>query len=97
MALFRGQIAGMVALNCGDSKLDQPFVAPEWQRQGIGRLLVNAAKEHLPKGMWLKSHRQNSDAVLFYQAQGFVLDLERSGGSDAPDDVFYRWVPALLD
>ena len=85
------QIVGMLALKCNESKLDQLFVEPESQNQGIGRLLVNAAKVRLPQGIWLKVHRQNSIARRFYGSHGFEIDIDRSGKSVVSDDIFYRW------
>ncbi len=95
VAVRGGQIQGMVAFRHDISKLEQLFVHPECQRQGIGRHLMKAAKESLPSGMWLKVHRLNHNARRFYRSEGFVVDLERSGGVDAPEDVFYKWLPSV--
>lgn len=91
VAVKRSQVVGMIALKRDESKLDQLFIDPQHQRQGIGRLLVNAAKKRLPKGMWLKVHCQNSPAIRFYQSQGFELDSERSIDRANSADVFFRW------
>ena len=46
-----GRIAGLLALQLAQSQLDQLFLHPDFQGQGIGLALLNHAKDILPHGM----------------------------------------------
>src|SRR3954467_14752590 len=43
-----GQIAAMLALHLADRYLDQLFVAPDYQGNGLGRRLLAFTRKHLP-------------------------------------------------
>ena len=69
------QVMGFMGLS--GNKIDALFLAPEFQRQGGGRRLVlhaQATREVLSVDV----NEQNTGAVLFYQALGFVVE-GRSG------------------
>lgn len=93
VAEIEGTIVGLLALRSAESKMDQLFVHPDHQRQGIGHKLLNFAKQKLPLGMWLKAAKLNQNAIGFYLHEGFILDQARSNEDEQKNDVFYCWAP----
>ncbi len=83
----------MLALRPDESKMDQLFVLPKYQRQGIGQKLLNFAKQKLPSGMWLKADKLNEKAIRFYETQGFVLEKSNTHKVKSENEVYYRWEP----
>jgi putative acetyltransferase len=72
--------------------LDRLYVAPEYQRRGIGQALLDFAKTISPKHLWLYTHVANKMARAFYEKNGFVA--EKFGVSPPPEsepDVEYHW------
>ena len=59
-------------------------ILPGYQKQGIGRMLVDALKNHLSernvKGVMLIAGKKNENAKAFYRKNGFSL-LENLGGN----------------
>src|SRR4051794_13013597 len=49
-----GRIAAMLGLHVADRCLDQLFVAPEYQRAGLGRRLLGVTRQQLPDEIWLR-------------------------------------------
>lgn len=90
VAILDGEIAGMLALRPG--VLDQLFVAPERQREGIGTHLFARACAELPGGFTLRTQADNEGACRFYEARG--MHLERTGphpGGLPRPCAWYRW------
>jgi GNAT superfamily N-acetyltransferase len=88
-----GRISGFVALD--GEMLDQLFIAPNLQRQGIGDRLLNKAKELSPRRLRLYTFQKNAPARHFYEARGFVA-IEFNDGSrneEQAPDVLYEWTP----
>ena len=74
--------------------VDQLFVAPEAQGQGIGSTLLLDVMALRPAGFTLRTFRANRRARAFYEARGLVaIEFGRSEAEDEPD-VTYRWDPA---
>ncbi|NWG87558.1 MAG: GNAT family N-acetyltransferase [Hydrogenophilaceae bacterium] len=65
------------ALMDGDYKLDKLYVHPDWQRHGIGRLLMDAMTEHArrhgSRRLVLRVNRNNAQAVAAYRKYGFEV------------------------
>ena len=55
LAWYYGKLVGFLALKPEAGCLDQIFVLPQAQGQGIGRALLDFAKERLPSGIWLRT------------------------------------------
>jgi GNAT superfamily N-acetyltransferase len=91
VALCGGQVIGMLALKPAEAVLDQIFVAPAAQGKGVGRALLDAAKQALPHGFTLRMAASNARARRFYEAAG----LTRRGGGIHPCTGipvhFYGW------
>lgn len=94
IAALGGEVVGMLALKPGEAVLDQIFVAPGEQGKGVGRALLDVAKQTLPAGFTLRMDAANERARRFYEAQG----LEKSGEGVHPWTAipvhFYGWTPA---
>src|ERR1700761_6427709 len=50
-----GWAVGFVALAVAENRLDQLFVHPNFQGQGIGAALFEVAKFEMPEGFWLRT------------------------------------------
>jgi GNAT superfamily N-acetyltransferase len=75
--------------------LEQLYVAPGRHGSGIGRQLVDVAKERSPGGLSLWTFQVNARARRFYERNGFVA-VELGDGStneERQPDVRYEWLP----
>jgi len=90
-----GRIAGFLSVadrGGGQGHLHEIFVAPEFQRQGIGSLLMAKAKGLAPAGLRLKTLQRNTQAATFYERHGFVAGSVGIGRAGLPN-VEYCWTP----
>ena len=94
VALVAGRIVGLMAVAPG--VLDQLYVAPDRLGAGIGRRLLDLAKERSPGGLILYTFQVNERARRFYERNGFVVDAlgDGSGNEEGQPDVRYRWRPS---
>jgi len=76
--------------------LEQLYVAPEAQGSGVGRALLDAAKEASPGGLLLHVFTRNVRARRFYEAAGFVLTEQGDGrgNEEREPDCTYAWSAA---
>src|SRR3954451_22780612 len=86
-----GRIAAMLALHLPDRYLDQLFVAPDYQRKGLGRRLLAFTHEHLPDEIWLRRVRENEKAWRWYEREGFVFEKEAVDSTSGRVMKYYRW------
>ena len=85
-----GALLGFIALR--DGWIDQLYVLPEWQGQGIGGALLAQAKSAWPQ-LRLWTFQKNLAARRFYEANGFTC-IEETGGSrneEGEPDALYLW------
>ena len=85
-----GRVAGFIAI-AGDF-VDQLYIHPDFQRHGIGKLLLDHAKSLSPEHIWLYTLQINANGRAFYEKNGFVA--VRFGISPPPElepDVEYHW------
>lgn len=86
-------VIGMLAL--GDGWIEQLYVDPDWQRRGIGTLLLSLAKRQAASGLQLRTFQINLAARCFYEQHGFQV-AERTDGSENEEhepDARYVWHP----
>ena len=85
---------GILSLK-GDDWLEQLYVLPQAQGQGIGRTLVEHAKLQRPAGLQLWAFASNAPARAFYEANGFVAAefTDGAGNEERAPDVRYVWTP----
>lgn len=89
-----GEPVGYAAV-AGDL-LEHLYLRPEFRRQGVGTLLLAAARRDAPEGLSLHVFEQNTDARAFYRRHGFTV-VDRSDGSDNMEHLpalTLRWTPA---
>lgn len=86
-----GTFAAMLALHLPDKYLDQLFVAPEYQGQGIGRRLLAFTRQQLPDDIWLRCVRENEKAWRWYEREGFVYEKEEVAPATGFVMKYYRW------
>ena len=67
-----GRMVGFLALKRAIGCLDQIFVSPSAQRQGVGHALLEFAKRQMPDGFWLRTAADNTRACRFYERCGFA-------------------------
>lgn len=68
-----GTIVGFVAMSLVLNIVEQIFVAPAFHRQGLGTVLLTAARQALPSGFTLWTHGENTAAARFYEKRGMAL------------------------
>jgi GNAT superfamily N-acetyltransferase len=86
--------AGVVAMMVvAPGHLEQLYVAPDHLGRGIGRELVELAKERFPAGLSLWTFQVNVRARRFYERNDFVaVELtDGSGNQERQPDVRYEW------
>lgn len=86
----KGEPAAFMAI-AGDF-IDQLYVHPEHQHQGLGKALLNHARALSPEHLWLYTLQINTNGRAFYEKNGFRA--ARFGVSPPPEsepDVEYHW------
>ena len=78
------EIQGFIGLN--DEYVEGIFVSDEMQSQGIGKILLNHAKEKRNK-LLLNVYQKNTRAVSFYQREGF--EIQHNGLDEATGEKDY--------
>lgn len=86
-----GRLAAMLAIHMADCYLDQLFVAPEYQRNSLGRQLLAFTRLQLPDEIWLRCVRENEKAWRWYEREGFVLEKEQVEPMMGRVMKYYRW------
>jgi putative acetyltransferase len=83
-------VIGFIAFREG--WIDQLYVLPQWQGQGVGQALVQVAKAAWPR-LQLWTFQRNALGRRFYAKQGFVVVMESDGSrnEEHEPDVLYRW------
>jgi ribosomal protein S18 acetylase RimI-like enzyme len=84
-----GQAGGFASVSNG--VLEHLYVSPHLQGQGLGTLLLAAAKTASPRGLRLHVFQRNLSARRFYERRGFRLVELRDGSSNEegePDAVY---------
>jgi GNAT superfamily N-acetyltransferase len=72
--------------------IDQLYVNPEHQRQGLGKALLKRARELSPEHLWLYTLQINTRGRAFYEKNGFrAVKLGISPAPESEPDVEYHW------
>jgi ribosomal protein S18 acetylase RimI-like enzyme len=86
-----GRIAAMLAFVPETAYLDQLFVAPAFQGQGVGRALLAFTRAAMPTEIWLRTDHRNARAIAWYEREGFIREkLEKHPTFDRIM-AYYRW------
>jgi GNAT superfamily N-acetyltransferase len=88
-----GEVVAMMAVEPGE--LDQLYVRPDRLGDGIGRRLLEVAREQSPDGLSLYTFQVNARARRFYERNGFVADWfgDGSANEEGQPDIRYVWRP----
>jgi ribosomal protein S18 acetylase RimI-like enzyme len=94
VAVDGGRVVGMMVVGPGD--LDQLYVASDRLGGGIGRRLLDIAKERSPDGLSLYTFQVNERARRFYERNGFTAEWfgDGSANEEGQPDVRYVWRPS---
>ena len=82
------KIQGFIGLN--GEYIEGIFVAAEMQSRGIGKLLLDYAKDRKSK-LLLKVYQKNTRAVRFYQREGFEIQSEGVDDDTGEKDYAMIW------
>tara|TARA_R110002020_G_scaffold83397_1_gene206813 strand:+ start:210301 stop:210747 length:447 start_codon:yes stop_codon:yes gene_type:complete len=93
LAQIDNRIVGFLALLPADNQLDQIFVAPDKKGMGIGRALLDFAKQALPDRIVLWTAAQNIHARTFYEKAGFVKTGAKYDAAHRRENCLYVWTP----
>jgi pimeloyl-ACP methyl ester carboxylesterase/ribosomal protein S18 acetylase RimI-like enzyme len=90
-----GRVVAVMALS--DTMIEQLYVAPDWIGRGLGRRLVDLARERRPAGLELFCFQANQRARAFYEHLGFIAVAEGdgSGNEERQPDIRYAWRPGV--
>ena len=91
VAVDNGRLAAMLAMHVPDCYLDQLFVAPDYQSDGLGRRLLAFTRQQLPDEIWLRCVRENEKAWRWYEREGFVFEKEQVEPTSGRVMKYYRW------
>lgn len=92
LAASQDQILGMMAIN-GDL-IEQLFVAPSAQGQGIGTALLEKAVQLSPERLRAYTFQKNRPARAFYEKHGFlIIGASLSPEPENEPDLEYCWMP----
>jgi GNAT superfamily N-acetyltransferase len=74
-------------------ELDQLYVRPDRLGEGVGRRLLDRAKEQSPAGLRLYTFQVNERARRFYERNGFIAEWfgDGSANEEGQPDVRYVW------
>jgi GNAT superfamily N-acetyltransferase len=88
-----GVVVAMMVVAPDD--LDQLYVRPDRLGEGIGRRLLDLAKDQSPAGLSLYTFQVNERARRFYERNGFTAEWFGDGeaNEEGQPDVRYVWRP----
>ena len=82
------KIQGFIGLN--GEYIEGIFVSGEIQSQGIGKLLLDFVKERRSK-LSLNVYQKNTQAIHFYQREGFIIQSEGLDEATSEKDYVMIW------
>ena len=82
------EIQGFIGLN--DEYIEGIFVSDEMQSQGIGKILLNYAKDTRNK-LFLNVYQKNTPAISFYQREGFEIQYSGLDEVTGEKDYVMAW------
>jgi GNAT superfamily N-acetyltransferase len=91
IAVVDDHIVGLLATIPAQRILDQLFVAPDAQRQGIGAALLDEAKQQLPTGFTLRTPVTNAAGHRFYEHHGLRVVKDTAHPITGAPVRCFRW------
>lgn len=87
-ALSEGEIVGFIGLDGGH--IEGIFVDGEHRSKGVGKALIDFAKELYPK-LSLCVYEKNARAADFYKREGFLPVRKKTDISTGETEILMRW------
>ena len=92
---IHNKIVGIMAVK--DNWLNHLYIVPQFQKKGVGRVLLQEAQRQSATGFKLWVFQQNTGAIRFYEREGCVLLEERDAlqadNEEHLPDKKYEWRP----
>jgi ribosomal protein S18 acetylase RimI-like enzyme len=66
------------------------FVSNDFQSKGIGKLLLDHAKEKHGE-LYLNVYKKNSRAIRFYLREGFIISTEQPDENTGETELIMKW------
>ncbi|PHR22612.1 MAG: GNAT family N-acetyltransferase [Hoeflea sp.] len=87
-----GKILGYLSMS-DDGFVPALYLRPEARGKGVGKMLLGAAKAAHPGGLELTVFERNTDALRFYQREGFHEDFTRrdTATEEGIPTLWLRW------
>ncbi len=82
------EIQGFMGLN--DEYVEGIFVSDEMQSQGLGKILLDYAKDKRNK-LFLNVYQKNTRAISFYQREGFEVRYSGLDEATGEKDYVMAW------
>lgn len=89
LALIHEKVVGMIAYNQAD--ISQLYIHESYQGMGIGKTLLNQAKEQANKSLQLYTFEVNKQAQSFYEKHGFEIIGRGYENEENLPDILYQW------
>jgi ribosomal protein S18 acetylase RimI-like enzyme len=89
LALVNEKVAGMIAYH--QSEISQLYVHNDFQQLGIGKTLLQRAKEHSTERLTLHTFEVNKNAQRFYEKNGFTVIGRGHENEENLPDLLYEW------
>ncbi len=88
VAVRASDVTGFIAIH--DDCIEQLFIAPEHQGQGVGKQLLDYAKVQRPGGFHLTTAR-DSRSCNFYEREGLIPGIEATHPKFGHQVIEYCW------
>lgn len=93
IAEVENKITGFAVILTTEQCLSQLFVDGNYQKLGIGSVLLNLAKRLCPQGLNLYTLQENLKARAFYEKHGFKARTFSINEFNGQPNVEYYWKP----
>ncbi|WP_260858518.1 GNAT family N-acetyltransferase [Fictibacillus phosphorivorans] len=89
LAIVNEKVAGMIAYH--QSEISQLYVHNHFQQLGIGKILLQRAKEQSTGRLTLRTFEVNKNAQRFYEKNGFTVIGRGHENEENLPDLLYEW------
>ncbi|QHW34023.1 GNAT family N-acetyltransferase [Paenibacillus rhizovicinus] len=83
------QVAGILA--CNENWVNQLYIHTQHQGKGIGKKLLDLAKQQSDGKLFLYTFEVNKKAQRFYERNGFRIVARGNENEEQLDDIKYAW------
>lgn len=83
------QVVGILA--CNENWVNQLYIHTQFQGRGIGKKLLDLAKQRSEGRLFLYTFEVNKKAQQFYERNGFRIIDRGNDNEEKLDDIKYEW------